>query len=286
MNRAKFEDYEEFVEKFKVKKTTDECWTPPEIYDVVRDWACAEYGIDAAKIVRPFYPGGDYERFDYSGGKVVLDNPPFSILSRILSFYLDRGIPFFLFAPGLTAFSSQKTVGRACRVLVDCGVVYANGAAVQTAFVTSYDAGCALRTAPELSRRLRDKVAELSRRGKKKMRSYDFPPHLLRAAGVKRLASLGVDFRVPAEECVFVSRLDAMPNGGGGIRRRAAGLGPRRGGIRGGDARGGDARGAREKLRGRDSAGAERAGTRDRRFARAREKLTRAFACVPAAPRA
>lgn len=68
---------------------------------------------------------------------------------------------------------------------------------------------------------------------------------------------------------------------GGGIRRRAAGLGSRRGGIRGGDARG-----AREKLRGRDSAGAERAGTRDRRFARAREKLTQAFACVPAAPRA
>lgn len=215
MNRAKFEDYEAFVEKFKVKKTTDECWTPPEIFDVVRDWACAEYGIDAAKIVRPFYPGGDYERFDYSDGKVVVDNPPFSILSKIVEFYLDRAIPFFLFAPGLTAFNSRRTAGRACRVLVDRAVVYANGAVVNTAFVTSFDAGCALRTAPELSRRLRDKVAELRGRGKKKVRSYDFPPHLLRASVVARLASLGVDFRVPAEECVFVSRLDAMPNGGG-----------------------------------------------------------------------
>lgn len=215
MNRAKFEDYEAFVEKFKVKKTTDECWTPPEIYDVVRDWACAEYGIDAAKIVRPFYPGGDYERFDYSGGKVVLDNPPFSILSRILSFYLDRGIPFFLFAPGLTAFSSRKTAVRACRVLVDCDVVYANGAGVDTAFVTSFEPGCAVRTAAELSQRLRAKVAELRGRGKKRVRRYDFPPQLLRAAAMSRLASLGVDFRVSADDCVFVSRLDAMPKGGG-----------------------------------------------------------------------
>lgn len=215
MNRAKFEDYEAFVEKFKVKKTTDECWTPPEIYDVVRDWACAEYGIDAAKIVRPFYPGGDYERFDYSGGKVVLDNPPFSKMSKIVEFYLDRGVPFFLFAPGLTAFISRRTVGRACSVLVDCDVVYANGACVNTAFVTSFEPGCAVRTAAELSRRLRDKVAELRGRGKKRVRRYDFPPQLLRAAAMSRLASLGVDFRVSADDCVFVSRLDAMPKGGG-----------------------------------------------------------------------
>lgn len=99
------ETYEEFVEKFKPKKTTDDCYTPPGVYAVIKDWACKEYGIDPAKIVRPFYPGGDYENFDYPEGAVVLDNPPFSILSRICGFYLDRGIPFFLFAPSLTALS-------------------------------------------------------------------------------------------------------------------------------------------------------------------------------------
>jgi hypothetical protein len=93
------ETYEEFTEKFKPKKTTDDCYTPPSIYAVIRDWACKEYGIDPAKIVRPFYPGGDYEHYDYPEGAVVLDNPPFSILSKICTFYLDRGIPFFLFAP-------------------------------------------------------------------------------------------------------------------------------------------------------------------------------------------
>ena len=37
---GKSKTYEEFVEKFKPKKTTDDCMTPPEIYEVVKDWAC------------------------------------------------------------------------------------------------------------------------------------------------------------------------------------------------------------------------------------------------------
>lgn len=36
------ESYEEFIEKFKPKKTTDDCYTPPSVYAVIRDWACKE----------------------------------------------------------------------------------------------------------------------------------------------------------------------------------------------------------------------------------------------------
>ena len=64
----KSKTYEEFVEKFKPKLTTDDCYTHPLIYDTVRDWACREYGIDLGSIVRPFWPGGDYERFTYPAG--------------------------------------------------------------------------------------------------------------------------------------------------------------------------------------------------------------------------
>ena len=31
----KFNDYEGFVEKFKPKKTTDDCYTPPAVYEAV-----------------------------------------------------------------------------------------------------------------------------------------------------------------------------------------------------------------------------------------------------------
>lgn len=84
---------------------------PPAVYEAIKDWACREYGIDPDKVVRPFYPGGDYERFDYSDGKVVVDNPPFSILSKICKFYRDNHVPFFLFAPDL-ANAIDETVKR------------------------------------------------------------------------------------------------------------------------------------------------------------------------------
>lgn len=39
----KSKTYEEFAEKFKPKKTTDDCYTPPTIYEIVEQWACNEY---------------------------------------------------------------------------------------------------------------------------------------------------------------------------------------------------------------------------------------------------
>ena len=38
-------EYAAFVEKFKPKKTTDDCYTPENIYNAVRDWVLAEYNI-------------------------------------------------------------------------------------------------------------------------------------------------------------------------------------------------------------------------------------------------
>ena len=46
--------YEEFVDKFKPKKTTDDCYTPGAIYEVVNDWAIKEMDWGGRTIVRPF----------------------------------------------------------------------------------------------------------------------------------------------------------------------------------------------------------------------------------------
>lgn len=54
------EEYADFVDNFKPKKTTDDCYTPANIYDAVADWVSNEYGADRSCFVRPFYPGGDY----------------------------------------------------------------------------------------------------------------------------------------------------------------------------------------------------------------------------------
>ena len=81
------DDYNAFVNKFKPKKTTDDCYTPQNVYDAIADWVAAEYHLDRAGFVRPFWPGGDFERAAYPEGCTVVDNPPFSILSRIIRFY-------------------------------------------------------------------------------------------------------------------------------------------------------------------------------------------------------
>ena len=64
-NKKLFEDYDGFVEKFKPKKTTDDCYTPPIVYDAVAEWVANEYHLDKNAFVRPFKPGGDYESENY-----------------------------------------------------------------------------------------------------------------------------------------------------------------------------------------------------------------------------
>ena len=76
------EKYNAFVDKFKPKKTTDDCYTPDNVYNAVADWVADEYGKDRENFVRPFYPGGDYQGYDYPQDCIVVDNPPF-ILERV-----------------------------------------------------------------------------------------------------------------------------------------------------------------------------------------------------------
>ena len=70
--QMRFEDiddgYRDFVEKFKPKKTTDDCYTPEAVYDVVAQYVTDRYGIRREDMVRPFWPGGDYKRFAYPEG--------------------------------------------------------------------------------------------------------------------------------------------------------------------------------------------------------------------------
>ena len=203
-------EYDAFVEKFKPKKTTDDCYTPPLVYEAVKNWAVSEYGIDPNKIVRPFYPGGDYERFDYSGGKIVLDNPPFSILSKICGFYLDRGIPFFLFAPGLTAFSGKSVAMRMNHIICDADIVYENGAVVKTAFVTSYGGDKLARTAPELGRAIKKACDAIRRESVQTVPKYTYPDHILTAAMLQRYSKYGIDFSVRRGQCRWLPKMDAQ----------------------------------------------------------------------------
>lgn len=102
-NPIVFNDYESFVAKFTDKaKTTDDCYTPQDVYEAVVEYVKSIHDMTGKLILRPFFPGGDYENAEYPENGVVIDNPPFSIFTKICRWYSEKNIPFFLFGPGLT----------------------------------------------------------------------------------------------------------------------------------------------------------------------------------------
>ena len=199
-------EYADFLEKFDAKRTTDDCYTPPEVFAAAHQWAAAEYGLQGRRIVRPFHPGGDFVTFDYQPGDVVLDNPPFSIITKIRRFYDARGVDYFLFSPSLTLFSIKAPT----MILVDETIEYANGAKVATSFITSLEPHTRVRTAPTLAQALR-----AARPAKARLPKYAYPDNVRNAALLHRISS--VDFRIPAEECEFISKMDAQADDGKGI---------------------------------------------------------------------
>lgn len=163
------QNYDEFVEKFKPKLTTDDCYTPPRVYDTVLNYVCHRWKIDPDTVVRPFYPGGDYKQFDYEG-KVVVDNPPFSILMQIVRFYMDHNIKFFLFGPALTLFSYGYVDG--VNLIFTSGqIIYENGARVKTGYLTNMPAH-KIETAPKLSEDLKTVQRKSSDRPKVELPHY------------------------------------------------------------------------------------------------------------------
>ena len=204
------DEYNAFVEKFEQKKTTDDCYTPDIVYDAVADWTAAEYGLDRSDFVRPFFPGGDYRSRDYGPAEVVVDNPPFSILSEIIRFFGDKGIRYFLFAPALSLFS-RAAMDCGCCIAAYADIVYENGASVCTSFVTNLEpADVKARTAPTLTSAVEAAVDAYLRGSRKALPKYEFPDHVLTAATMGRWSALGVEFAVKKSDFVRISTLDAM----------------------------------------------------------------------------
>ena len=207
------EEYNAFLDKFEIKKTTDDCYTPDLVYNAVADWVAKEYGLKRKDFVRPFYPGGDYQKEKYGKNVVVVDNPPFSILAQILNWYHDHGIRFFLFAPTLTLFSSSSST--CCAIPTGASVVYENGASVNTSFLTNLEPeALRVRTAPELNKAVQNASDETQRALHKELPKYSYPDEVITSAMVARWSKYGVEFRLPVADSVQIDALDAQKEAG------------------------------------------------------------------------
>lgn len=207
----KQQEYDAFVEKFKPKKTTDDCYTPPAVYEVIRNWVFDRYHLaPSTPVVRPFFPGGDFENETYHPGEVVIDNPPFSIYARCVRFFLERDIPFFLFAPNLTLFPPKMETAQHAKltyIVTDAAIIYENGARIRTAFVTNLSPGTCLLSAPGLGQAIKDvQKSDTPIRPR-----YLYPDELVTTTRLNRLAYLGIEYAVPFSEVVaFTTAIDAQ----------------------------------------------------------------------------
>lgn len=198
--------YNAFVEKFKPKKTTDDCYTPDNVYNAIADWVAKEYGKDKKDFVRPFYPGGNYQNYDYPPDCIVVDNPPFSILTQIYNFYLAYGIKFFLFAPTFTIFGSGRSNGVCCLV-TGSTITYENGAQVNTSFITNLET-TKVKSTPTLYMAIKNANDENVKAQHKELPKYIYPDEVLTAAMVKQYSKYGIEFRLNADDLYFIRELD------------------------------------------------------------------------------
>ncbi len=147
-------------------------------------------------------PDGDFENVPYNANSVVIDNPPFSILAKIVKFYVENNVKFFLFAPHLTLFQNIKDV-----TAVVCGVhiVYENGAKINTSFLTNMLGDFAVISDLELFNRL-DKFNKVSN----PLPKYKYPKNVLTVNEVYKMMRKGVGIKIPKNECLFVRELDSQ----------------------------------------------------------------------------
>ena len=210
MNPIVFHDYESFIKKFTENpKTTDECWTPQDVYEAVVKYVGEIYDLTGKEILRPFYPGGDYENAEYPENGVVIDNPPFSMFTKICKFYCASNIPFFLFGPGLTIFS----ICNICTaVIVPEQLTFSNKACIKCNFATNLMGDTIATTAIRLGELLRQCP---SQREKVNLPKYAYPEEVLSVSCFQTIAKGEEDFSISRKEAVVIRNIDLHPKKGG-----------------------------------------------------------------------
>lgn len=203
------EEYDAFVDKFKQKLTTDDCYTPPAVYDAVLAFVQTFTNTEGRKIVRPFFPGGDYEDLSqYPENCIVVDNPPFSLESKIVRFYTEHGIAFFIFAPALSLFTATDC--DVTYIISDSDIEYENGARVKTGFITNLSPDLRIWCCPELARLVEDAQVEED----KTKQGFVYPDNIVTAAILMKLVRRDVELKVRKKSCEPLKHSDSAKEQG------------------------------------------------------------------------
>ena len=206
-NPIVFHDYESFVAKFADNpKTTDDCFTPQDVYEAVVKYVGTICDLTGKEILRPFYPGGDYRNAEYPEDGIVIDNPPFSLFTKICEFYSAHRIPFFIFGPGMTITSCCRFCTA---VVLACDTIFENGAKVHCGFATNLLGDEIIRNAPLLNKLI---TSCPSQDITNHFPTFEYPTELLSISDMKTMCRGGVDFSVKRSEAFITKKLDYKGN--------------------------------------------------------------------------
>ena len=145
---------------------------------------------------------------------MVIDNPPFSIISKIVSFYHANRIDYFLFAPYLTNLGIGAGGAGVNHVIAPCTVRYDNGANIDTSFVTNLGDDFIL-SAPDLMDALEHATNANLKAVKQSLPKYVYPDCVVTSAAIGYLCKYHTPFALKRSDCAFIRKLDA--NGDKGI---------------------------------------------------------------------
>jgi len=205
-----FSDYEGFLEKFEIKKTTDDCYTPKSVMDAIVEYVNENYSLSGKKIVRPFFPGGDYESIEYTDDMVVIDNPPFSIITKICRYYIENRVKFFLFCPHLTAFGSDIDCTH---IIASADIQYENGAIIKTAFVSNLFGDLKIIGAADLNA----KIKAAQKNNKANLPKYKYPDNVITVSKISYFVEKGIPIKIMKKDLQHCRVLDCQKKHGKGL---------------------------------------------------------------------
>lgn len=210
-NPIVFKDYDSFMAKFTEgnAKTTDDCYTPKDVYEAVVEYVGTICDMKGKMILRSFFPNGDYLNAEYPEDGIVIDNPPFSMFTKIVRFFTAQDIPFFLFGPGMTIASCCK---YCTAVIVAEQITFDNGAQIRCNFASNLYGDTMITTAPLLGDLL---ACCPSQKPRNPLPSFEYPEEVLSVSDMQTIARNGEVFSVSRSEAVIIKDLDLHPKRGG-----------------------------------------------------------------------
>ena len=187
--------------------TTDECYTPPAVYDTVLDYAVERYNLQNKHIVRPFIPGGDYQKYVYDKNDVVIDNPPFSMTTKITKWYINHDIPFFLFINGIYGVSLSRGLhGKATVIATNTNASFyhkPNNKVIKMGFVTNLEPkNIIIRGDATLTNRLNGLIKKNS------FKRFRYPENFLKNNDILAALQRNVELKLTTNNCLFEDNLD------------------------------------------------------------------------------